>query len=246
MKMDFNDFPQKIDYPEDLNVLQNTDSKYYYRAIEASASAYFSSSSLVKKLFYRRLKMTISLLDNQKYASTLDAGTGIGILLPFLSKISQKVKAIDYSEIINYAQAMAEKKKLDNISFEKLDLINLKTNEKYDLIVCLSVLEHIEDDNAVFKKFAQVLNPHGTLIVGYPIEYKVTKLVRIFESFFRKDLSNKTIKNSYKKTEEFTGHISNWKKIDRALADNFNVKRKIDLSFCLLKYYAIRKAVKKE
>lgn len=244
--MDFNNFPQKTDYPNELSTLNIKDSKYYYHAIEASASAYFSSSFIVKKLFYKRIKIVISLLENQKYVSTLDAGTGIGILLPFLSKISHKVKAIDYSDIIDYAQAMTEKKQINNISFEKLDLMNLKNNQKYDLIVCLSVLEHINDVDTIFEKFTKILNPRGILIVGYPIEYKITKLIRIIESSFRKDLSQKIVHNSYKKTEEFTGHISDWKKIDRALIKNFEIDKKIDLSLCFLKYYAIRKAYKKE
>lgn len=127
--MDSLGLPQKNDYPEGLNILNDPHSKYYAGAVEASASAYFSSSTLIKKLFYKRLETTIAFLTNSfptnsfpttpflKYNNILDAGTGIGILLPFLSKISRKVKAIDYSDIINYAEAMCLKNKIKNVSF---------------------------------------------------------------------------------------------------------------------------------
>lgn len=107
-------------------------------------------------------------------------------------------------------------------------------------------MEHINDVDCVLKKFSQILNPGGTLIVGYPIEYKVTKVIRLLESAFRNDLSSKIVQNSYKKTEEFAGHISGWKKIDLALSNNFHVDKKVDLKFCFMKYYALRKAYKKQ
>lgn len=238
-------FPRRDDYPDNLEVLNTKSSKQYYNAVEASASAYFDSPRLVKYLFFKRLTKIISLLNDKYYFKTLDAGTGLGILLPVLSQKSKEVLATDYSNIIEYASFMCKRRGIKNISFQKVDLNQLSLQDKFDLILCLSVLEHIEEPGRVLKKFNELLRPGGILIVGYPIETSMVKLTRYFESYFRKSVDSKIRNHGYEKTEEFTGHISDWKKIDQALIDNFDVDKKIDLSFCLLKYYAIRKAVKK-
>ena len=97
----------------------------------------------------------------------------------------------------------------------------------------------------LFKKFNQILNKNGILIVGYPIENRIIKLVRYIEPlFFRRNVSKKMIYGSYKKTKEFTGHISDWKKIDKSMKKYFRINKKIHLNFCLVKYYAIRKSYK--
>ena len=45
--------PQKSDYPDNLNVLNDMNSKYYYNAIEGAASAYFNSSFFyIYRFFY--------------------------------------------------------------------------------------------------------------------------------------------------------------------------------------------------
>jgi len=238
-------FPEKTDYPDNLDIIKTKKSKQYYNAIESSASAYFDSPKLVKKLFFKRLTEVISLIGNKKYNLTLDAGTGIGIVLPYLSQKSQEIIAIDYSDIVNYAAFMCKKKGIKNVSFQKVDLNKFTSKNKFDLILCLSVLEHIDNPTIIFEKFNEILHEQGTLIVGYPIETNIIKLFRHLESYFRKSINKKIREDSYKKTEEFAGHISDWKKIDQALIQNFNIEKKIDLKFCFIKYYAIRKIHKK-
>jgi len=238
-------FPNRHDYPADLNILSKIDSKEYYNAIEASASAYFDSPLIVKKLFYKRLEKTISLIDKKKYLSSLDAGTGIGILIPYLSKISKKVLAVDYTNIINYAKAMVKKKEISNVSFKKLDLTTVKFKKKFDIIICLSVLEHIDDTDKVFDNLYNSLENGGLLIVGYPLESKLIKFIRNIESLFRKNMSKQATSYGYKKTKYFTGHISDWKKIDNSMKKYFKINEKVDLSFFFIKYYALRKAYRK-
>ena len=239
--------PKKADYPNQLDILNNTNSEYYCNAIEGAASAYFNSPFLVKKLFFKRLELAINLIDKRKYAKVLDAGTGIGIMLPFLSQVSEKVKAIDYTNILDYARAMTKKRGIHNVSFEKMDLANLKENEKFDLIICLSVLEHIEDTEKIFQKFKGILNEKGLLIVGYPIESNLMKLIRKLEALiFRKDMSKEVREHNYSKSEKFTGHISDWKKIDNSMKKYFKIDQNVNLSFCFFKYYALRKAYKND
>jgi len=44
-------------------------------------------------------------------------------------------------------------------------------DNSYDGIVCLNVLEHIEDFKSVFKEIFRVLKPRGTLILTVPFVY---------------------------------------------------------------------------
>lgn len=64
-----------------------------------------------------------------------------------------------------------------SIHVEKLDLasddhLNLKHYE-FDTVVCLNVLEHIEDDEAALQRLYDVLTPGGTLALFVPADQKL-------------------------------------------------------------------------
>lgn len=125
-------------------------------------------------------------LINQKIQSLseiLDAGSGNGNYAFYLRKIfpQTKITAIDISEekianVLNIAHLL----NLKNILFSQKTLINLKEKEKYDLVVCVDVLEHIKNDNLAIKNISESLKPGGTLILHVPKDRKL-----VFRHFFR-------------------------------------------------------------
>lgn len=54
------------------------------------------------------------------------------------------------------------------VTFRTGDLTRLADEDKYDLILCIDVLEHITDDTLVMSNFARALKKNGVLIVSTP------------------------------------------------------------------------------
>jgi 2-polyprenyl-3-methyl-5-hydroxy-6-metoxy-1,4-benzoquinol methylase len=52
------------------------------------------------------------------------------------------------------------------------DITNTHLNKKYDLITCISVLEHIEKADSAVRNMFALLNPNGYLILTFPYSAK--------------------------------------------------------------------------
>lgn len=103
-------------------------------------------------------------------ANILDYGCGSGVISLLLASKGYNVTGIDASTgMIAEATKNAEAQKADNASFYQLDNITPDSlTNRFDAIVCSSVIEYIEDDEAVLKLFSQWIKPGGTLLVSVP------------------------------------------------------------------------------
>jgi 2-polyprenyl-3-methyl-5-hydroxy-6-metoxy-1,4-benzoquinol methylase len=100
----------------------------------------------------------------------LDAGCGTGHLTIDLLKAGYEVTAIDSSpELIGLLRETIKNEKLHLTTFIT-DIRNLNglIHEKFDTIVCLDVIEHIDTDEIVLKNFRELLKSEGTLIISVP------------------------------------------------------------------------------
>ncbi|MBI5010797.1 MAG: class I SAM-dependent methyltransferase, partial [Bacteroidia bacterium] len=81
-----------------------------------------------------------------------------------------RIKAVDIdSEHIADCSAFFHNSGLsDRISLETLDLTKLSETGCYDLILSVDVMEHIEEDEKVFKNFCNALRENGSLIISTP------------------------------------------------------------------------------
>jgi len=101
----------------------------------------------------------------------LEIGCGIGIYTSFLIDSSELLVSVDIVE--DYIKEV-ESKFTDNRNFKaiRLDIakddINYLTSFGFDTIVCLNVLEHIEDDTKALKNMYALLNNPGRLILLVP------------------------------------------------------------------------------
>lgn len=120
---------------------------------------------------------------NKKINKVLDAGSGIGIYSFWLSK-KFKDSVIDGWEIDNtkleFSRKFAKELNINNINFLYGDVTkpSLKNKNKYDLIVNIDVLEHIDNFQSVLKNFYNLLSPGGYLFIHTP----QTNQKRIFKS----------------------------------------------------------------
>ncbi|MDZ7723103.1 MAG: methyltransferase domain-containing protein [candidate division KSB1 bacterium] len=100
----------------------------------------------------------------------LDAGSGMG---QHSFHIARKTRGhvvgieADSSQVDDCRDA-AEKLKL-SVHFRTGDIRSLDIERKFHLILCSSVLEHLNDDSSALNEFSRLLLPGGTLIVYVPV-----------------------------------------------------------------------------
>ncbi|GAB1418396.1 hypothetical protein MASR2M12_11610 [Bacteroidales bacterium] len=105
-------------------------------------------------------------LNDIKFENCLEIGCGTGKNTEWLLAKGQKITAIDLSEeMLTIAR---EKISNDNVQFLKVDINQdwTFTTEKFDLVVCSLVLEHIENINRIFKLISEHLTKNGTVYIG--------------------------------------------------------------------------------
>lgn len=104
----------------------------------------------------------------------LDAGTGYGQYSYFMHRKlnPSNILSIDVKEDwIKDAESFFSKVSAENVKFEVHDLLNINYDNKFDLILCVDVMEHIADDVKVFQNFYRALKPNGYLLINSPSIY---------------------------------------------------------------------------
>ena len=101
-------------------------------------------------------------LPTQRKLRILDIGCGTGKLLQELSA-SGSVWGVDSS---TQAIAFCRRRGIKQVYQQQLPRLQLK--QKFDVITCLDVLEHVADDTAALQVINQLLKPHGRLILTVP------------------------------------------------------------------------------
>lgn len=104
-------------------------------------------------------------LDSINNLKTLDIGCGGGLISEPLARLKAKVTGIDASEInINIAKNHAIESNLE-IDYRAILAEDLeKTQEKYDLILALEIIEHVENIEFFVETCCKLLEPNGLLI----------------------------------------------------------------------------------
>jgi 2-polyprenyl-6-hydroxyphenyl methylase/3-demethylubiquinone-9 3-methyltransferase len=115
-----------------------------------------------------RIKYILETLNKKNLNNTtvLDIGCGGGLVSEGLSKIGATVTGIDFiKENIKVAKMHAKKNNLEIDYFVK-DFEKEKITSKYDVIIILEVLEHLNNWEEFIKKIKLSLNKNGTLIIS--------------------------------------------------------------------------------
>ena len=100
-------------------------------------------------------------------SNILEIGCGNGNFTGLLAKSCNHVLAVDldaeYVQIANQRLAHC-----GNVEIQCADATQLPQTQKFDSIVMLDVLEHIEHDAALLRQLSRQLEPKGTFIVKVP------------------------------------------------------------------------------
>lgn len=155
-----------------------------YDPIKKMLGRFFSGSLFMRITFYSLLDLLLLRTWHVKRALRktsvsftgdaliLDAGCGFGQYSWRMAhmKDSWKIEAIDIdSEHIEDCASFFEKAGLsERTSFRTGNLTSLSYRNRYDLILSVDVMEHIEEDVRVFENFHYALKDSGALIISTP------------------------------------------------------------------------------
>jgi len=164
-------------------------SKIEYDPVKDKFARIVRKSRFLRSIFYfildviflrswhirRIIKRKGNKLDEKGPWLLLDAGCGFGQYDRFILKTfgNVMVHSVDVKEEYigdnrHFFENDIEQKR---IRFKTADLLKFESDEKFDLVVCIDVLEHIEEDSLVMKNLSQSMKPEGIFIMHSPSHY---------------------------------------------------------------------------
>lgn len=156
-----------------------------YDPIKRSLGNVFNRSAGLRKLFYNLLDLLLlrawhvhkelraysSEFGVNRKTDVLDAGAGYGQYSYWLSKrlkncsiLAVDVKEEQVADCNRFFQSIGK----SNVRFEVGDLTKFSNPSAYDLVVCVDVMEHILEDELVFRNFVASMKTGGMLIISTP------------------------------------------------------------------------------
>jgi 2-polyprenyl-6-hydroxyphenyl methylase/3-demethylubiquinone-9 3-methyltransferase len=110
----------------------------------------------------------------------LDLGCGGGLVCEPLARLGAKVTGIDFVEKnIKTAKRHAKISKL-NITYVNQDLLSIKLNKQFDVILMLEIIEHLNNWQIVVNKIIKLLKPNGKIIFSTINRTFYSRLFAIF------------------------------------------------------------------
>ena len=101
-----------------------------------------------------------------KNLNILDIGCGGGLLSEPMSRLGGNVTGIDASEKNIISAKIHAKQNNLNISYFCNSPENFNSNKKFDLVLNMEIVEHVEDVNLFIKKSSELLKKNGLMFVA--------------------------------------------------------------------------------
>ncbi|MFA5403438.1 MAG: class I SAM-dependent methyltransferase [Ignavibacteria bacterium] len=153
-----------------------------YDPIKKSFGNLVARNVFLRKIFYWILDLMFlrswhvrkeirNKIQNTGKINIFDAGMGFGQYTYFLSKHfpDSSIFAVDVKEEqVEDCKYFFSKCKIDRVKFKIADLTKINYQNEFDFILSVDVMEHIVEDEVVFKNFANALKSGGKLLVNTP------------------------------------------------------------------------------
>jgi len=123
---------------------------------------------VVGRLYRRRLEMAAAMLGTEPVACAVEVGYGSGILLPELARRSRRLVGVDRHEEAPAVLAMARAEGAHPLLVTGGICALPLATASVDLLVSLSLLEHVRALDEAAAEIARVLRPGGRAVLGYP------------------------------------------------------------------------------
>lgn len=107
-------------------------------------------------------------MKNPKKLNVLDVGAGDGNFAFVIEKYVNKVVAIEPDDL-QYRSALRKKKKnKSKVAMYKMLIEDFSTNERFDLVLCLTVLEHMPNARASFNHIFKLMKRGAMIYLTVP------------------------------------------------------------------------------
>jgi ubiquinone/menaquinone biosynthesis C-methylase UbiE len=164
----------KLPSPENLKLAAEGGTQEDYHLVRLYSTWYSG-------WFYRhRLRMIRGLLPQIRLERVLEVGVGSGIFIPELLTTAEKVVGMDILKSMNGIRAMLEREEADlrRVELCQGSVLDIPyAARSFDVVVCISVLEHFGDPRPALLEISRVLAPDGIVVFGFPARTPVTNLL---------------------------------------------------------------------
>lgn len=147
----------KPDWPDDVQALYRHDMQEIWDR---------SIAPQIWNQYHNQLRVYFSLLEGRGPLDILDAGCAQGTLALLLAEKGHKVQAIDIRpQFLEYAASRYER---GDISFICGNVLDMKLDEKFDLIFANQIVEHMVYPLDLVRRLSCMLKPGGRLAMTTP------------------------------------------------------------------------------
>jgi SAM-dependent methyltransferase len=155
----------------------------HYDPIKNKLGVIFNRTPVLRVLFYKLLDLLLLRSwhirrEIKKWAKKapnnaciMDAGSGFGQYSYFLANLNPNwnIFAVDVKEEqVADCNTFFRTVKKDNVLFKIADLTAFAKPNSFNMILSVDVMEHIEDDEAVFRNFYSSLKDGGMVLISTP------------------------------------------------------------------------------
>jgi ubiquinone/menaquinone biosynthesis C-methylase UbiE len=192
---------------------------------------YDNKKNIEKKI----LQNIIVNLNLKKGDKLIDIGCGAGPICDYLVKYAYNNKINltlnDIPEIISFLKKKYKKKKIKYISGE---FQKIKIKEKYNKVLCYSVLQCTNNPKKNFKKILNIVTKKNMIFIGdIP---NISKKIRFLKSEFGKKFEEKRIKKKIGNINDYIKNTSYNRQINDELIKYFlHFSKKKNYNFFILK-----------
>jgi SAM-dependent methyltransferase len=154
----------------------------HYDPIKRTLGGFFNNALWMRVLFYKLLDLLLlrswhirkamRMWNNGKSGRVvLDAGFGFG---QYSYRMAQEFPGISIlgidlkDEQVEDCTGFFSKKGIQNVIFQTGDLTQFVQLDSFDLVLCVDVMEHIEEDVQVLTNYQRSLKPGGMLLISTP------------------------------------------------------------------------------
>lgn len=140
--------------------------------VEAGFCAYADPNPWIRFLFWRRLWLTVNFLESGgPYEAVLDFGCGGGVVLPLLAGLANRVVGLDIN-LAPYRALSTHTSFPDEVEIYETKEFPLSRfpDETFDIIVCLDVLEHVDNLQDVLAQLCRIAKSNSMIVVSGPTE----------------------------------------------------------------------------
>ena len=132
--------------------------------LDATYSNFFTNDQTGLLIQLARYKFVTRMVKNTDHVLEVGCGHGLGCL--FIGQFADQVTGIDVkASFIEEAQKLNRR---DNVDYAVADFFKFDDEAKFDAVVALDVIEHmeVEDGRRMVEKMAKNLRPDGMVIIG--------------------------------------------------------------------------------